>query len=68
MSNRTAAVLGVLLCAALWYALALGLLLSGCVTRTTVCVEHARALGPRDGYGARPDSAGASVCAEVEPP
>ena len=50
------------------YVVGLWLLVSGCVTRTTVCVEHSRALGPRDGYGSRPDSVGASVCAEVERP
>lgn len=67
MTDRAARAVAVL-AVAVAYAVALGLLVSGCVTRTTVCVEHAHALGPKDGYGARPDSVGASVCAEVEPP
>ncbi len=46
----------------------LALLLAGCVTRTTVCVETAHGVGRRDDYGARPSSAGASVCVDVERP
>jgi len=41
---------------------------TGCVTRTTVCVETAHGVGHRDTYGGRPDSVGASVCAEIERP
>lgn len=40
----------------------------GCVTRTTVCVETGHGVGHRDTYGGRPDTVGASVCAELERP
>ena len=49
-------------------ALAVALLLAGCVTRVQVCTSYDHRLGNE-----RPDryargSAGASVCADVEPP
>jgi hypothetical protein len=53
-----------------WFVLVAGVWVAtaaACVTRTTVCVETSHGVGPaRDGY--RPDSVGASVCAEVERP
>ena len=52
------------LVALVWLAL---LLLSGCVTRATVCVETSHAVG-RSGHPDHRDSVGASVCADVERP
>lgn len=43
------------------------LVLAGCVTRVTTCVEYGRGVGRPTEYG-RPDSASASVCADVERP
>lgn len=54
-----------LLIALCYGALFAGLLL-GCVTRVSVCVEHARGVGPETSVGRR-DSVGASACADVEP-
>lgn len=41
------------------------LLLFGCVTRTTVCIETSHGVGPASS-GIRQDAVGASVCADLE--
>jgi hypothetical protein len=43
-------------------------LATGCVTRTTVCVQADHAVGRASPGEWRPASAGASVCADIERP
>lgn len=41
---------------------------TGCVTRTTVCLETAHGLGRPDPVVGHRDSVGGSVCADIERP
>lgn len=69
--NHDPDLLGIIIKAWLWCLVAgclLSLLTTGCVTRTTVCVETQHGVGARDEYGGRRDTVGGSACVDVERP